>query len=116
MKGSGKDNEVKKPLDRSRSYIPYQHMVDSTFLKEYSAAEQEARNALRASNLPPTRQPHLFAKDVWHGKKVCISCRCLGHTAGECRRTKEQLERQIAVCKLALDDIAASKAAGTGDQ
>ena len=100
-------NDLKGALDTSNSYLPLRHMQDSTFLKLYSKEQQKERQKLRADNGQPTKKPHLFEKDAWHGKKVCVDCGKIGHHAGECRNAAAKHTKQLALMKAALKELKA---------
>ena len=102
----------KGALDQSSSYLPLKHMQDSTFSKLYSKEQQKERQQLRADNGQPTKKPHLFEKDAWHGKKVCVDCRKIGHHAGECRNAASKHSKQLALIKAGLKAL---KADGDSD-
>ena len=97
--------EKKGALDTSNSFLPLRHMQDSTFLKLYSKEQQKERQKLRADNGQPTKKPHLFEKDAWHGKKVCVDCRKIGHHAGECHNAASKHSKQLALMKAALKEL-----------
>ena len=103
----GCSSTEKGALDTSNSYLPLRHMQDSTFLKLYSKEQQKERQKLRADNGQPTKKPHLFEKDAWHGKKVCVDCRKIGHHAGECRNAAAKHTKQLALMKAALKELKA---------
>ena len=118
--GNGDDNNDKKnnkgkPLNPSSKYLPTSHMVDKTFLPLYSKEDREARLALRKANALSISKPELFAKDAWHGKKVCVDCRQIGHHAGECRRTKNRHERQLSLIRSQLEELRKADAAPTSE-
>jgi hypothetical protein len=117
--GDGKNDDKKnnkgKPLDPSSKFLPTSHMVDKTFLPLYSKEDREARLALRKANALSISKPDLFAKDAWHGKKVCVDCRKVGHHAGECRRTKSRNERQLSLIRSQLEELRKEDAAPTSE-
>jgi len=74
-----------KVLDRSNRYLAPKFMQDSTFESVYTPAQVTERRALRKANAKASTKPHLFEKDQWYTKKVCVDCNKIGHTAGSTR-------------------------------
>ena len=51
----------------------------------YSAEQWKERTAHIEANGLYKDKPHLFSKDALNGKKVCIACKRVNHTADECK-------------------------------
>lgn len=79
-------------LNRDNTYLANKFIEDATFDSFYSQDEVRQRHKLRANNGKASSKPHLFAKDIWFKKRVCVECKCIGHTAGSerCRSNKRK--------------------------
>ena len=98
---SDKKKRKRKQSKGTSTYVKNTDIQEKAFEKNYTKEQWAARKKDRQQNNPYTKNPHLYSKDLLKGKKCCVKCRMVGHTADECKRGASHLASLLASAKKA---------------